>query len=173
MPASNMLFLIPRDAKHVTCQKQIPASSRLRANRTEQVVSIRIVQATWARATSADCHVKSLWHVACIFTVVLQRSTSEDAWQRSSNSIFHKVFARFQSGWRQTKAARCWNFQWWYDNPRDRALERHAKTYRGAQGAATSTRMRHGRRYGKTGIGRRSLRYPKLERNFFREHQPG
>ena len=30
-------------------------------------MSIRLVQVTWAHATSVDSHVKSLWHVACIF----------------------------------------------------------------------------------------------------------
>jgi hypothetical protein len=37
-------------------------------------MSIRLVQVTWAHATSADSHVKSLWHVACIFAC---RATEE------------------------------------------------------------------------------------------------
>jgi hypothetical protein len=59
--------------------------------------------------------------------VVQQKSTLEDAWQRSSNSIFHEAFERFQSGCRQTNAARCWNFRWRYDNPRDRVLKPHGE----------------------------------------------
>jgi hypothetical protein len=30
-------------------------------------MSIKLVQVTWAHATSADSHVQPLWHVACIF----------------------------------------------------------------------------------------------------------
>src|SRR5579859_145241 len=38
-----MPFLFPRDAEHVICQRQIAASSRLRAKKTGQVMSIRLV----------------------------------------------------------------------------------------------------------------------------------
>ena len=37
-------------------------------------MSIKLVQVTWAHATSAGPHAQSLWHVACIFA---RRATQE------------------------------------------------------------------------------------------------